>query len=63
MLSNKKAILPTSYFGSILYYKILTQNNCKIEINDFFIKQTIRNRCEILGPNKILKLSVPCKKI
>ena len=62
MLSNKKTIIPTSYFGSILYYKILTQNNCKIEINDFFIKQTIRNRCEILGPNKILKLSVPCKK-
>ena len=62
MLSNKKTIIPTSYFGSIFYYKIFTQNNCEIEINDFFIKQTTRNRCEILGPNKILKLSVPCKK-
>ncbi|MAZ01195.1 MAG: hypothetical protein CMP58_03265 [Flavobacteriales bacterium] len=62
MLSNNKIIIPTSYFGNIFYYKIIYDNKFEIEINDFFEKQTIRNRCEILGPNKVLKLVVPCKK-
>jgi len=62
MLSNNKIIIPTSYFGNIFYYKIIYDNKFEIEINDFFEKQTIRNRCEILGPNKVLKLTVPCKK-
>jgi len=53
-------LLPTAYFGPISYYAILLQHpNCRIEINEHFIKQSIRNRCDIYGANGKLRLSIP----
>ena len=56
-------VLPTSYFGSIAYYQELARHNeVLIEANEYFPKQTYRNRCDILGGDGILSLSIPVKK-
>ena len=58
MLNNP--LLPTAYFAPISYYAILLQHpNCSIELNEHFIKQSIRNRCEIYGANGKLRLTIP----
>ena len=54
---NRKIILPIAYWGSIVYQGVLIQNNCIIDIYENFKKQSIHSRCEILGPNKIIKLT------
>ena len=58
MLNNP--LLPTAYFGPISYYAILLQHpNCNIEVHEHFIKQSIRNRCDIYGANGKLQLTIP----
>jgi len=60
---NQKAVFSTTYFAPILYYSKMVQfSNIYVEINENFLKQTYRNRCQILGANGILNLSVPLKK-
>ena len=55
-----KPLLPTAYLGPIIYYAILLQKpNCKIEYYEHFIKQSIRNRCEIYSSNGKLRLTIP----
>ena len=57
-------IFPTAYFGSISYYKSLFSfSSILIEGNENFIKQSLRNRCDIATSNGILQLSVPVRKI
>lgn len=56
----KKLIIEPHYFGSIEYFSLLNQfESVEFEINDNFQKQTYRNRCYILGSNKIVSLNVP----
>ena len=58
MLNNP--LLPTAYLAPIKYYAILLQaKNCSIEHHEHFIKQSIRNRCEIYGANGELRLTIP----
>ena len=58
MLNN--TLLPTAYLAPIKYYAILLQSkNCIIEHHEYFIKQSIRNRCEIYGANGKLRLTIP----
>ena len=53
-------LLPTAYLAPISYYAIFLQNpNCSIELYEHFIKQSIRNRCDIYGANGKLRLSIP----
>lgn len=60
MVSNNSFVLPTSYLGPIGYYAVLLQNaNCKIEQYEYFVKQSMRNRCDIYGANGKLTLSIP----
>ena len=57
-------IFPKAYFGSIAYYKSLFSfPSILIEGNENFIKQSLRNRCDIATSNGILQLSVPVRKI
>lgn len=63
-MDRVSCIFPTAYFPSIAYLKAYFQyNNTIIEVFESFPKQTLRNRCEILTSNGILRLSVPVKKI
>ncbi|MEJ6617021.1 MAG: WbqC family protein [Crocinitomicaceae bacterium] len=56
-------ILPTSYFGSIAYFKELAKYSLiQIEAHEHFPKQTYRNRCDIVGGDGVLSLSIPTKK-
>ena len=60
---NKQYLIPSSYLAPIGYFAILLQYpKCVIEQHEFFIKQTIRNRCTILGANGKLVLSIPKKR-
>jgi hypothetical protein len=53
-------LLPTAYLAPIKYYAILLQaKNCSIEHHEHFVKQSIRNRCEIYGANGELRLTIP----
>ena len=59
-MSNKKIILPSTYFAPIAYYSILFKNsNCVIDIHENFIKQSIRNRTTIFSTNGSLNLTIP----
>ncbi len=58
------AIFPTAYFGSIDYYqKMVDEKEVNWEIFEHYIKQTIRNRTTIIGPNGIQALSIPVSKV
>ena len=59
MESTNQVLLPTAYWGSIAYQAHLLQHDCLIEVNEYFVKQSIRSRCQILGANKPLTLNVP----
>ena len=59
-MSNKKIILPSTYFAPIPFYTILFKNsNCIIDIHENYVKQSVRNRCVIFSSNGILNLSIP----
>ena len=56
-------VLPTTYFGSIAYFKeVAKHEKVYIEAKEHFPKQSYRNRCDILGADGILTLSIPTKK-
>jgi hypothetical protein len=56
-------LFPTSYFPSITYFQeIYSCTNPAISGNEIYVKQTFRNRCEILTGNGIQTLSVPVIK-
>lgn len=56
-------VFPITYFGSIDYFKALSQHdNVVIEVKEHYPKQTYRNRCDIVGANGILSLSIPTER-
>ena len=57
-------ILPTTYLGSMDWYKQYLSNPSEvmIEVMESFPKQTYRNRCTITTPDGLLTLSVPVKR-
>jgi hypothetical protein len=58
-----KSVFPTAYFGSIAYFRELVRaQKVLIEVNEHFVKQSVRTRCDILVSNGIRHLSVPVIK-
>ncbi|MGB0915268.1 MAG: WbqC family protein [Crocinitomicaceae bacterium] len=56
-------VVPTSYFGSIAYFReIAKHDHVLIEAKEHFPKQTYRNRCDIVGGDGIMSLSIPTKR-
>ena len=57
-------VLPTTYLGSVEWYRQLLANPSavQIEVMESFPKQTYRNRCTITTPDGALTLSVPVKR-
>ena len=56
-------LFPTSYFPSISYLQaICSCHNPVISGNENYVKQSFRNRCEILTGNGIQSLSIPVIK-
>lgn len=55
--------LSTAYLAPIQYYtKLVKYKEIWIELNENFIKQTYRNRCQIYGANGVISISIPVKK-
>ena len=55
-----KVLLPISYLGPVSYYIIILKSeNIFFETNEFFVKQSLRNRCSILSANGNQVLSIP----
>jgi len=60
MNSAPSILLPTAYLGSVSYYSLIKNTAFHtIEKHENYIKQTIRNRCTILGSNGMLPLTIP----
>ena len=57
-------VLPTTYLGSVEWYRRFLANPSavQIEVMESFPKQTYRNRCTITTPDGLLTLSVPVKR-
>lgn len=56
-------LLPTCYLPPVSYfYQCLKPNELYVEILETYPKQTLRNRCFILGPNDIQMLSIPVSR-
>ena len=57
------AVFPTAYFGSIAYYKrAVSQGEIQWEMHEHYVKQSLRNRMQIVSANGILPLSIPVIK-
>tara|TARA_X000000368_G_scaffold416669_1_gene411160 strand:- start:715 stop:1314 length:600 start_codon:yes stop_codon:yes gene_type:complete len=55
-----RVLLSISYLGPISYYTfILKSEEVFIESKEHFIKQSVRNRCDILGANGAQTITVP----
>ena len=60
VLNKPPILLPTSYLAPISYYAVIKQNPVVyIEKYEHYVKQSIRNRCEIYGSNGKIKLTIP----
>ncbi|NDW18434.1 hypothetical protein D0T53_05825 [Dysgonomonas sp. 216] len=52
--------LSTAYLAPVQYYKkLIAPTNVFIEQHENYIKQTYRNRCNILSANGVMPLSIP----
>ncbi len=53
-------VLPLTYFGNLSYFKYLyTSEEVWIDDTEVYLKQTFRNRMQIIAANGVLDLSVP----
>lgn len=58
-----QTVFPLQYWGSIYYFsEILNAKNPAFEVWETFPRHSYRNKCEILGANGCIGLSVPLKK-
>jgi hypothetical protein len=56
-------VFPISYLPPIDYFlQLIKSDDIVIDIQEHYVKQSLRNRCEILGANGKLSLSVPVVK-
>ncbi|MBO5698565.1 MAG: WbqC family protein [Bacteroidaceae bacterium] len=59
----KTLILPSAYAAPVPYYAHLYAHpNAQIEVCEYYIKQTIRNRCWVGSPNGPQMLTIPVEK-
>ncbi len=52
-------ILPLTYLGSTEWFAHLARGECVVDIGENWVKQTARNRAEILTANGVAALTVP----
>ncbi|MDR1129498.1 MAG: WbqC family protein [Prevotellaceae bacterium] len=58
---NRSIALSTAYLPNIRYFSKLLHGEAVIEQHENYLKQTFRNRCEILTAGGIMSLTVPVK--
>ena len=55
-------VLPTTYFGPVSYYAALMHDEVVIEACEYYVKQTLRNRCFIATNQGVQTLSINVQK-
>jgi hypothetical protein len=56
-------VLSSAYFAPVQYFcKIACSEQVLVEAHDYYVKQTYRSRCRVLGANGVITLSVPVEK-
>lgn len=55
-------ILALTYLGNIQYFSKLIQGDCVIDIHENYVKQSFRNRCEIMTADGVKSLSIQTTK-
>tara|TARA_B100000900_G_C20456644_1_gene665444 strand:- start:201 stop:818 length:618 start_codon:yes stop_codon:yes gene_type:complete len=61
-MKKMKIIIHPTYFPNIFSFKtIINSTNILFEVNDYYVKQTLRNRTSIHAANGKLNLSVPVR--
>ncbi|MDH5399530.1 MAG: WbqC family protein [Cyclobacteriaceae bacterium] len=59
-MSSKKLLIDLQYLPPLEYFCLMSRyEEIHLEAHEHFVKQTYRNRCYILGPNKSVRLIVP----
>ncbi len=57
-------IYPLFYNAPVSYFAhLVREKEVHLEKHDHYTKQTYRNRCRILGPNGVMTLSIPVKRM
>ncbi len=51
-------LLPLTYLGNVQYFTKLCLSPCVIDVHEHFVKQSYRNRCDILASDGPLSLTV-----
>ncbi len=52
-------ILPLTYLGNTEWFARLLAGDCIVDVGENWLKQTARNRCDILTANGVASLTVP----
>ena len=55
-------ILSLTYLGNIQYFSKLIQGDCIIDPHENYVKQSFRNRCEIMTADGVKSLSIQTVK-
>lgn len=61
-IRGMSTILSLHYLPNILWMRHFLTNNCVIDVNEHFVKQTFRNRAVILSANGPMALTIPILK-
>jgi hypothetical protein len=57
------SVFPVAYFGNLVYFKsLLASKETVFELHEYFVKQTLRSRCEIQSANGRIQLNIPVTK-
>lgn len=60
---SQSIIVEPHYWGSVAFFQaLLKSESVTLDVHSNFKKGTFRNRCQIMGPNGLLNLSVPLVK-
>ncbi|MFO0496115.1 MAG: WbqC family protein [Flavobacteriia bacterium] len=57
------SVFPVAYFGNLVYFKsLLNAKEVVFDVHEYFVKQTLRSRCEIQSANGRIQLNIPVSK-
>jgi hypothetical protein len=60
---DNKNVFASNYLAPIEYYfQLINSNEAIIDTHENYVKQTFRNRCQILSPNGVQNLTIPLVK-
>lgn len=59
-MQYSKGVFQSNYLAPISYYsELLRTSEAKVDVEEYYVKQTLRNRCQIDSPNGVLSLTIP----